>query len=95
MPVTRPCTALAAAEPDLIAVVGGGTADREYDAGRGRLAQRLRDPVTVGEGEPVLPLSLTVGRWLLDRAGIGAGAQRPGWRATGAAAGGQPAGVRR
>jgi hypothetical protein len=65
--------ALAAAEPDLIAVVGGGAAGREYEAGA---AGSLRDygiPVTVGDGEPVLPLSLTVGRWLLDRAGIGPG----------------------
>jgi hypothetical protein len=34
----------------------------------------------VGEGEPVLPLSLTIGRWLLGRAGIGAGADEPGQR---------------
>jgi hypothetical protein len=65
--------ALAAAEPDLIAVVGGGPVGREYEAGA---AGSLRDygiPVTVGEGEPVLPLSLTVGRWLLGQAGIGPG----------------------
>jgi hypothetical protein len=65
--------ALAAAGPDLIAVVGGGPASREYEAGA---AGSLRDygiPVTVGDGEPVLPLSLTIGRWLLDQAGIGPG----------------------
>jgi hypothetical protein len=71
--------ALAAAEPDLIAVVGGGPASREYEAGA---AGSLRDygiPVTVGDGEPVLPLSLTVGRWLLGQAGIGPGpGLRPG-----------------
>ena len=70
--------ALAAAEPDLIAVVGGGPADREYDATAAGSLSEFGVPVTVGEGEPVLPLSLTVGRWLLGRAGIGAGAQAPG-----------------
>jgi hypothetical protein len=63
--------ALLLARPDLLAVVGGGPADREYGPGA---AGSLRDfgvPVTVGEGEPVLPLSLTVGRWLLDKATAG------------------------
>ena len=70
--------ALAAAEPDLIAVVGGGPADREYGATAAGSLSEFGVPVTVGEGEPVLPLSLTVGRWLLGRAGVGAGAQAPG-----------------
>jgi hypothetical protein len=69
--------ALAAAKPDLIAVVGGGPAGHEYEA---TAAGSLRDygiPVTVGDGEPVLPLSLTVGRWLLDQAGAGPGPGGP------------------
>jgi tRNA-2-methylthio-N6-dimethylallyladenosine synthase len=70
--------ALARAEPDLIAVVGGGTADREYEAGAAGSLGDYGIAVTVGEGEPVLPLSLTVGRWLLDRAGVGPGNQSPG-----------------
>jgi hypothetical protein len=70
--------ALPAAGPDLIAVVGGGPADREYDATAAGSLGEFGVPVTVGEGEPVLPLSLTIGRWLLDRAGIGAGADQPG-----------------
>jgi len=70
--------ALAAAEPGLIAVVGGGPADREYDAAAAGSLSEFGVPVTVGEGEPVLPLSLTIGRWLLGRAGIGAGAGAPG-----------------
>ena len=70
--------ALAAAEPDLIAVVGGGPADREYGATAAGSLSEFGVPVTVGEGEPVLPLSLTVGRWLLGRAGAGAGARAPG-----------------
>jgi hypothetical protein len=65
--------ALAAAEPDLIAVVGGGPAGCEYGAGAAGSLGGYGVPVTVGEGEPVLPLSLTVGRWLLGHAGIGAG----------------------
>ena len=70
--------ALAAAGPDLIAVAGGGPADREYDPAAAGSLSEFGVPVTVGEGEPVLPLSLTIGRWLLGRAGIGAGARAPG-----------------
>ena len=77
-------------------MVGGGPADREYDAAAAYSLGEFGVPVTVGEGEPVLPLSLTVGRWLLGRAGIGAGAgEAAGSAAAGAAAGGRPAGVRR
>jgi hypothetical protein len=65
--------ALAAAEPGLIAVVGGGPGGREYRAWASGSLSEFGVPVTVGEGEPVLPLSLTVGRWLLGRAGIGPG----------------------
>jgi len=76
--------ALAAAGPDLIAVVGGGPAGaagpagREYEAGAAGSLGDYGIPVTVGEGEPVLPLSLTVGRWLLGRAGAGPGPGGPG-----------------
>jgi hypothetical protein len=63
--------ALTAAEPGLIAVVGGGPGSREYEAGAAGSLSAYGIPVTVGEGEPVLPLSLTVGRWLLGRAGAG------------------------
>ena len=108
--------ALVAAEPDLIAVVGGGPADHEYEAGAARSLSEFGVPVTVGDGDPVLPLSLTVGRWLLSRAWTGTGPQDHGQprrgraagprdatpgapeplaagRATGAAAGGRPAGA--
>jgi hypothetical protein len=70
--------ALAAAGPDLIAVVGGGPANHEYQADAAGTLRDFGIPVTVGEGEPVLPLSLTVGRWLLDQAGAGPGPGRPG-----------------
>jgi hypothetical protein len=61
---------LAGARPDLIVVVGGGAAEREYGASASGGLHAFGIGVTVGPGEPVLPLSLTVGRWLLERAGI-------------------------
>ena len=69
--------ALLAAEPDLIAVVGGGPADREYAPGTAGSLAGYGVPEVIGEGEPALPLSLTVGRWLLARAGIGGGQDGP------------------
>jgi hypothetical protein len=77
---------LAAAEPGLIVVVGGAAASAVYD---GSAAGSLREygvRYAVGTGEPVLPLSLTVGSWLLRRAGLvppdglAAGPARPGSR---------------
>jgi len=56
---------LAAADPDLIVVIGGGNVTRRYP---GSAAGSLRDlgiPFSTGAGEPVLPLSLTVGSWLV------------------------------
>jgi hypothetical protein len=74
----RAVSRLAGARPDLIVVVGGGAAEREYgpDASGGLHAFGVG--VTVGPGEPVLPLSLTVGRWLLERAGVLARDEAPG-----------------
>jgi len=69
--------ALLAAEPDLIAVVGGGPADREYAPGTAGSLAGYGVPEVIGEGEPALPLSLTVGRWLLARAGIDGGQDGP------------------
>jgi hypothetical protein len=69
----RACVAavsgLLAAGPDLLVVVGGAPENAVYPASA---AGSLRDfgvPVTVGSGEPVLPLPLTIGSWLLDQAG--------------------------
>ena len=59
---------LLAAGPDLLVVVGGAAATAAYD---GHAAGSLREygvPFVVGSGKPVLPLSLTVGAWLLDQA---------------------------
>ncbi|MEV6984331.1 class III extradiol dioxygenase subunit B-like domain-containing protein [Sphaerisporangium sp. NPDC051017] len=62
---------LAAARPDALITVGGAGATRSYgpDAA-GSLAPWGAD-VRVGDGTPVLPLSLTLGRWLLGLAGAG------------------------
>jgi hypothetical protein len=62
---------LADAGPDVIVVVGGAAATADFG---GSAAGSLREygvRVAVGEGEPVLPLSLTIGSWLLRRAGLG------------------------
>jgi len=69
---------LLAAGPDLLVVVGGAARGAVY---AGHAAGSLRDfgiTVAVGSGEPVLPLSLTVGAWLLDQAGEARAAGRAG-----------------
>ena len=68
---------LAEAQPDLIVVVGGGTAEREYGADASGGLHAFGVGFTVGLGKPVLPLSLTVGRWLLEGAGILARGEAP------------------
>jgi len=69
-------TDLIRTEPDLIVVVGGAEASAVY---AGSAAGSLREfgiPFVTGSGPPVLPLSLTVGAWLLRgcRAAGGCGA---------------------
>jgi hypothetical protein len=71
---------LLAAGPELLVVVGGAADSAVY---AGHVAGSLRPfgvPATVGSGRPVLPLSLTVGAWLLEQAGRAgqAGSGRPG-----------------
>lgn len=61
---------IVAARPDLIAVVGGAPVSREYAADAAGGLHDYGVNVTVGPGEPVLPLSLTVGRWLLESGGV-------------------------
>jgi hypothetical protein len=67
---------LLASRPDLLAVVGGAerTADYPPQAAGGLRAYGV--PFGVGSGEQVLPLSLTIGRWLLGRAGRAASVLR-------------------
>jgi hypothetical protein len=66
----RAVAGLAAARPEVIVVVGGGAADREYGADASGGLHAVGVGVTIGAGEPVLPLSLTVGRWLLEHGGV-------------------------
>lgn len=63
----RAVAVLRAAQPDLLVAVGSGDATAVYD---GSAAGSLREygvSFAVGTGEPVLPLSLTLGSWLLRR----------------------------
>jgi hypothetical protein len=65
------------AEPDLVVVVGGARATGEYSGlAAGSLAE-FGVPVTIGSGPPVLPLSLTIGAWLLRSCGLRAGPGEP------------------
>ena len=58
---------LAAARPGLMVIVGRADRTAEYES---TAAGSLRDfgvPFSTGAGPPVLPLSLTVGAWLVRR----------------------------
>ncbi|MEU4572917.1 hypothetical protein ACBI99_25915 [Nonomuraea sp. ATR24] len=66
--------ALLAAGPDRVVVVGGADRDRAFDGWAAGSLRSYGVDVTTGAGEPVLPLSLTVGRWLLERAAYDFGA---------------------
>ena len=66
----RAVAGLVAARQEVIVVVGGGAADREYGADAAGGLHAFGVGVTIGAGEPVLPLSLTVGRWLLEQGGM-------------------------
>ncbi|HEU5157597.1 MAG TPA: hypothetical protein VFU43_11420 [Streptosporangiaceae bacterium] len=54
--------------PDLLVVVGGEATTRAYAPDAAGSLRPYGVDVTVGPGEPVLPLSLTIGRWLLGQA---------------------------
>ncbi len=66
----RAVAGLAEAQPEVIVVAGGGAAEREYGADASGGLHAFGVGVTVGAGDPVLPLSLTVGRWLLEHVGV-------------------------
>ena len=55
---------LLGAAPDLLVVAGGAGQTAEYPAAAGGSLRDFAVPFTVG-AEPVLPLSLTIGKWLL------------------------------
>lgn len=54
-----------AADPDLLVVVGMDESTRDYGSAVAGSLQPYGLDLTVGPGEPVLPLSLTIGGWLL------------------------------
>jgi hypothetical protein len=55
---------LLGAAPDLLVVAGGAGQTAEYPAAAGGSLRDFAVPFTVG-ADPVLPLSLTIGKWLL------------------------------
>ncbi|TKK89091.1 hypothetical protein FDA94_11320 [Herbidospora galbida] len=69
-PLRAACAAAVAvlhsASPDLVAVVGGAETGRVYPPSAAGTLRPWGGDVTVGSGAPVLPLSLTIGRWLLS-----------------------------
>ena len=61
---------LLGAAPDLLVVAGGAGQTAEYPAEAGGSLRDFAVPFTMG-ADPVLPLSLTIGKWLLAGAGRG------------------------
>ena len=61
---------LADAGPDLIVVVGGADVSGVYDAASAGSLREYGVGYQIGTGTPDLPLSLTLGAWLLARAGL-------------------------
>lgn len=53
------------APADLLIVVGSGPATRDFGPGAAGSLRPYGVDLTLGPGEPVLPLSLTIGRWLI------------------------------
>jgi hypothetical protein len=71
---------LRAADPEVIAVVGGADRSAAYDGTAAGGLGEYGVGFSVGSGPLVLPLSLTIGLWLLTRAGLAAGEARAGPR---------------
>ena len=67
---------LLGAAPDLLVVVGGAGHTAEYPPAAGGSLRDFAVPFTVG-GDPGLPLSLTIGKWLL--AGVAPGGPPAAW----------------
>ncbi len=57
------------APADAVVVVGSGPATRDHGVDATGSLRAYGADVTVGDGAPVLPLSLTIGRWLLGARG--------------------------
>jgi hypothetical protein len=74
--------ALLTGRPDLIVVAGGAGRTAEYSPDTPGRLHDFGVPFTVGRGgqdAPALPLSLTIGKWLLSRADPRANAPRAAW----------------
>ncbi|MBX6383258.1 MAG: class III extradiol dioxygenase subunit B-like domain-containing protein [Microbispora sp.] len=56
------------ARPDVLIVTGGAQTAASFPGAAAGTLRPWGPDVRVGTGDPVLPLSLTIGRWLLDRA---------------------------
>jgi hypothetical protein len=75
-------TALRVAAPDLIVVVGGSEHTGEYPPDAPGGLREFGVPFAVGDGQghpAVLPLSLTIGKWLLTARSITAGEPHTAW----------------
>lgn len=75
-------TALLAEHPDLIVVAGGAGETAEYPPDAAGRLHGFGVPVTVGtnrSGSPALPLSLTIGKWLLPAAAWAAAVPPSAW----------------
>jgi hypothetical protein len=68
---------LVRARPDLIAIVGSAPSGRTYPWPSAGSLHRYGVPWSTGPGRPVLPLSLTVGTWLLTGALAASGIPEP------------------
>ena len=68
---------LVRARPDLIVIAGVGPAGRTYPWPSAGSLHRYGVPWSTGPGRPVLPLSLTVGTWLLTGALAATGFPEP------------------
>ncbi|WP_147943540.1 class III extradiol dioxygenase subunit B-like domain-containing protein [Microbispora sp. CSR-4] len=59
------------ARADVLAVAGGADATASFPGDAAGTLRPWGPDVRVGPGDPVLPLSLTIGRWLLEQASSG------------------------
>lgn len=62
-------TAMLSSSPEVVVCAGAGEQRRRYDESAGGSAHGFGVDTRVGGGSSELPLALTVGAWLLDRAG--------------------------
>ena len=67
--------ALLDAAPDEIVVLGAGTRTCQHTVGAAGSLRGFGVDVRTGAGDPVLPLALTLGGWLLDQAADGGSAE--------------------